>query len=504
MTGQDAHKGSGTGAGSPTPRELQANTFDVVVVGAGPGGYVAAIRAAQHGLRVAVVEKDRLGGACANRGCIPTKAMLHGADTAHTLATAPRVGFQVGEVSFDMGALVTFSRDVVARLVGGIAGLLDANGVEVVHGSAHLPAKGHVTVTGEDGSVRELHADHTILATGARPRSIPGVEPDGERIWTSTEALHPEARPESLVVVGSGAIGMEFASLYADLGTRVTVLEVAPRVLPVEDADVSAFVERAFTKRGITVHTGVGVRSVQVDEGADPGSGPGSVTTVVAVPGGEEMVLTSERVLVATGVAPNSEGLGLEELGVELERGFVVTDEWCRTGVAGLYAIGDVAGAPCLAHKASHEGVVCIDHIVGEPDVRPLQRDFVPGCTYSRPQVASLGFTEEQARGRGRDVQVGVFDLSGNGKALAQDEPAGFVKTVFDAATGELLGAHMVGPEVTEMIQGFGIAHSLEATAESLAEVVFAHPTVSEAMHESVLASMGRAIHWPPARRRKR
>ncbi|MGO3796737.1 MAG: dihydrolipoyl dehydrogenase [Pauljensenia sp.] len=479
-----------------TPRERQANTFDVVVVGAGPGGYVAAIRAAQHGLRVAVVERDHLGGACANRGCIPTKALLHGAGTAHTLATASRVGFTVGDVDLDMGALVAFSRGVVSRLVGGIAALLDANGVEVVHGTAHLPAKGRVTVTGEDGSVRELRTDHTILATGARPRSIPGVEPDGERVWTSTEALHPDTRPDSLVVIGSGAIGVEFASLYADLGTQVTLLEVAPRILPVEDEDVSRFVEREFTRRGIAVHTGVAVCSVHVEDAAE------SVTTVVATGGGEEVVLSSQRVLVATGVAPNSEGLGLEELGVHLERGFVVTDQWCRTGVAGLYAIGDVAGAPCLAHKASHEGVLCVDHIVGEPGVRPLERDFVPGCTYSRPQVASLGFTEAQARQGGHEVRVGVFDLSGNGKALAQDEPVGFVKTVFDAATGELLGAHMVGPEVTEMIQGFGIAHTLEATAESLAEVVFPHPTVSEAMHESVLASLGRTLHWPPARRR--
>lgn len=496
VSGRAASGAASARVTTPTPRERRADTFDVVVVGAGPGGYVAAIRAAQHGLRVAVVERDRLGGACANRGCIPTKALLHGAETAHTLATASRVGFTVGDVDLDMGALVAFSRGVVSRLVGGIAGLLDANGVEVVHGTAHLPAKGRVTVTGEDASVRELHTDHTILATGARPRSIPGVEPDGERVWTSTEALRPDARPDSLVVIGSGAIGVEFASLYADLGTQVTLLEVAPRILPVEDEDVSRFVEREFTRRGITVHTGVAVRSVHVDAPAD------TVTTVVGVPGGEEVVLGSERVLVATGVAPNSGGLGLEELGVTLERGFVVTDQWCRTGVAGLYAIGDVAGAPCLAHKASHEGVLCVDHIVGVPGVRPLERDFVPGCTYSRPQVASLGMTEAQARQRGHRVEVGVFDLSGNGKALARDEPTGFVKTVFDATTGELLGAHMVGPEVTEMIQGFGIAHSLEATAESLAEVVFPHPTVSEAMHESVLASLGRSIHWPPARGR--
>jgi dihydrolipoamide dehydrogenase len=475
-----------------SPLQLQADTFDVVVIGGGPGGYVAAIRAAQHGLRVAVVERAELGGVCANWGCIPTKAMLHGADVAHAIEESAALGFAVGGVAFDMGSLVGFSRRVVAQLTGGIAGLLDANGVEVVRGSATVSGKGALRVRLADGAVRDLRGSHIIVATGARPRSIPGVVPDGDRIWTSTDALRPAELPESLVVIGSGAIGVEFASLYRDLGSAVTLLEAAPSILPVEDADVSAFVERQFAGRGISVHTGVAVDAVEAR--------PGEVVVRFRTATGQEVTTVADRVLVATGVTANSAGLGLEELGVRFDRGFVVTDEWCRTAVAGIYAVGDVAGAPCLAHKASHEAVLCVDRIVGEPAVHPLDRDYVPGCTYSRPQVASLGLTERQARETGRAQQVGVFDRQGNGKAHALNEPSGFVKTIFDGETGELLGAHLVGPEVTEMIQGFGIARGLEATAESLADIVFAHPTVSEAMHESVLAALGRALHWPPAK----
>jgi dihydrolipoamide dehydrogenase len=475
-----------------SPLQLQADTFDVVVIGGGPGGYVAAIRAAQHGLRVAVVERAELGGVCANWGCIPTKAMLHGADVAHAIEESAALGFAVGGVAFDMGSLVGFSRRVVAQLTDGIAGLLDANGVEVVRGSATVSGKGALRVRLADGAVRDLRGSHIIVATGARPRSIPGVVPDGDRIWTSTDALRPAELPESLVVIGSGAIGVEFASLYRDLGSAVTLLEAAPSILPVEDADVSAFVERQFAGRGISVHTGVAVDAVEAR--------PGEVVVRFRTAAGQEVTMVADRVLVATGVTANSAGLGLEELGVRFDRGFVVTDEWCRTAVAGIYAVGDVAGAPCLAHKASHEAVLCVDRIVGEPAVHPLDRDYVPGCTYSRPQVASLGLTERQARETGRALQVGVFDLQGNGKALALNEPSGFVKTIFDGETGELLGAHLVGPEVTEKIQGFGIARGLEATAESLADIVFAHPTVSEAMHESVLAALGRALHWPPAK----
>lgn len=473
-----------------SPLEHQQDAFDVVVIGGGPGGYVAAIRAAQHGLRAAVVERAELGGVCANWGCIPTKAMLHGADVAHAIDSASALGFTVGEVGFDMAGLVAFSRSVVSRLTGGIAGLLAANGVEVVAGTAFVPAKGQVRVTGADGAERTLRADHIVVATGARPRSIPGVQPDGERIWTSTDALRPAALPASLLVIGSGAIGVEFASLYRDLGSEVTIVEAAPSIMPLEDAEVSAFVQKRFEARGMRVESGAKVVSVTPH--------PDRVETTFLTAAGAEVTVVSERVLVATGIAANSEGLGLEELGATIARGFVTTDEWCRTGVAGIYAIGDVAGGPCLAHKASHEAVICIDRIAGEPHVRPLDRDYVPGCTYSRPQVASLGLTEQQARERGAAISIGRFDLTGNGKALALGDANGFVKTIFDASTGELLGAHLVGPEVTEMIQGLDIAHTLEATAETLAEVVFAHPTVSESIHESVLDSLGKAIHWPP------
>lgn len=530
------------------------DSFDVLVIGAGPGGYVAAIRAAQHGLRTAIVERGNLGGVCLNVGCIPTKAMLHGAQVAHTLADAGKYGFTVpGGTVFDIGQLVKFSDSVVSRLVAGVRALLAANGVEVVTGSAKLTGKGEVSVTDqagttpdgrqragephsaetvrshdgtrrpdalqlEDAGARVLHADHIIVATGARPRVLPGITPDGKNIWTSTDALRPTKLPKSLVIIGSGAIGTEFASLYAGLGTRVTLLEALDSILPVEDAAVSAAMVRQLQVQGVRCEAGVRVVSVTSQEpdalaglspadhdmppgsilgSAEAGNGAGVATTITLANGQSETV-HSEHVLVAAGVMPNTEGLGLAELGVRFERGFIATDEWCRTGVAGLYAIGDVAGGPCLAHKASHEAIICVDHLAGVAGVRPLDRVFVPRCTYSRPQIASLGYTEKQARELGRRIEVGVFDLAANGKALAQGEAAGFVKTIFDSESGELLGAHMVGPEVTEMIQGFSIARSLEATADELAETVFPHPSVSEAMHESVLASLGRAIHVLP------
>lgn len=387
---------------------------------------------------------------------------------------------------------MAYSRSVVKRLIGGIAALLSANRIEVIHGTATLTGKGEVRVAGADGGTRVVCATHVILATGARPRQLPGMEPDGERIWNSTDALRPRELPASLLVIGSGAIGIEFASLYSDLGSAVTVLEALPSILPAEDADVSAAVVRQLMGRGIVLEAGVRVTSVEV--------GPDDVTTTFVTASGREQRVVTERVLVAAGVVPNTEGLGLAELGVEFDRGFVRTDAWCRTAVAGLYAIGDVAGGPCLAHKASHEAFICVDHLVGSTDVRPLDRAFIPRCTYGRPQIASIGLTEAQARATGRPLQVGVFDLAGNGKALAQGEGTGFAKTIFDERTGELLGAHMVGPEVTELIQGFSIAHGLEATADSLAEIVFPHPSVSEAMHESVLAALGRAIHSVPVR----
>lgn len=466
-------------------------SYDVLVIGAGPGGYVAAIRAAQHGLRVGIVERGELGGVCANVGCIPTKAMLHGADVAHAIRESAGLGFAVAGVVFDIEQLVGYSRSVVKRLTGGIAALLNANGVEVLHGTATLTGKGEVSIAQPDGAF-VVRATHTILATGARPRQLPGMEPDGDRIWNSTDALLPKELPNSLLVIGSGAIGIEFASLYSDLGTSVTVLEALGSILPAEDADVSAAVVRQLKGRGLRLEAGVKVLSVE--------AGPDAVTTTFVTASGQEEKVVTERVLVAAGVVPNTEGLGLAELGVEFDRGFVKTDSWCRTGVAGLYAIGDVAGGPCLAHKASHEAFICVDHLAGVTGVHQLDRPFIPRCTYGRPQIASIGYTEAQARATGRPLEVGVFDLAGNGKALAQGEGTGFAKTIFDAETGELLGAHMVGPEVTELIQGFSIAHGLEATAESLAEIVFPHPSVSEAMHESVLAALGRAIHSLPTR----
>lgn len=461
--------------------------YDVIVVGSGPGGYVAAIRAAQHGLRTAVVERDRLGGICLNWGCIPTKALLHGADVAHTLANLRPLGFSASGVEFDMARLVEFSRSVSGRLSDGIGYLMKKNGIDVVRGSARLLDKGVVAVTAADESVSEYRADHIILATGARPRSVPGVVPDGDRVWTYFDALVPSELPKSLLVIGSGAIGVEFASLYNDLGTDVTLVEVAPQIMPVEDAAVAGHVRRQFEKRGIRIHTGASVSELTV--------GTNAVTVAVRSADGTIDESTVDRVLVAAGIQGNVEDLGLEELGVEVERGFVTTDQWCRTTAFGVYAIGDVAGAPCLAHKASHEAVLCVDRLAGADHVRPLDRDYVPGCTYARPQVASLGLTEERARATGRRLQIGQFDLQASGKALAIGEADGFVKTIFDADSGELLGAHMVGPDVTEQIQGFGIARSVEATADDLAEVVFAHPTLSEAMHESVLAALGRPIN---------
>lgn len=461
--------------------------YDVIVVGSGPGGYVAAIRAAQHGLRTAVVERDRLGGICLNWGCIPTKALLHGADVAHTLANLRPLGFSASGVEFDMARLVEFSRSVSGRLSDGIGYLMKKNGIDVVRGSARLLDKGVVAVTAADESVSEYRADHIILATGARPRSVPGVVPDGDRVWTYFDALVPSELPKSLLIIGSGAIGVEFASLYNDLGTDVTLVEVAPQIMPVEDAAVAGHVRRQFEKRGIRIHTGASVSELTV--------GTNAVTVAVRSADGTIDESTVDRVLVAAGIQGNVEDLGLEELGVEVDRGFVTTDQWCRTTAFGVYAIGDVAGAPCLAHKASHEAVLCVDRLAGADHVRPLDRDYVPGCTYARPQVASLGLTEERARATGRRLQIGQFDLQASGKALAIGEADGFVKTIFDADSGELLGAHMVGPDVTEQIQGFGIARSLEATADDLAEVVFAHPTLSEAMHESVLAALGRPIN---------
>lgn len=463
-----------------------SDQYDVLVIGGGPGGYVAAIRAAQLGLRTALVEKQHLGGICLNWGCIPTKAMLKGAEVAHTLQHLQTFGFSAQNIQFDIQVLVAHSRAVSKKLTSGIAYLLKKNAVTVIDGHARLTGKGHVSVSAAEGE-RTLTASHIILATGARPRSLPAIVPDGQRIWSYFDALVPTRVPTSMLIIGSGAIGVEFASLYHDLGCAVTVVEVARQIMPVEDQEVAALVQREFEQRGIRVLTGASVTAVHSD--AD------QARCQVRLADGSEEVVQVEQVLLAAGIQANSEDLGLEALGVDTERGFIKTDPWCRTNVAGLYAIGDVAGAPCLAHKASHEGVLCVEKLAGVEGVHPLDKAFIPGCTYARPQVASLGLTEAAARAGGRNVKVGRFDYQANGKALALGEGKGFVKTVFDADSGELLGAHMVGPEVTEQIQGFGIAHSLEATEHALSQVIFAHPTLSEAMHEAVLAAGGKALH---------
>ena len=463
-----------------------STSFDVIVVGGGPGGYVAAIRAAQLGLSTALVEKQHLGGICLNWGCIPTKALLKGAEVAHTLAHAADFGFTIGEVNFDLKRLVKHSRDVSARLSGGIGYLMNKNGITVVDGCARLAGKSRLSVA-TGGKTVEYRANHIVLATGARPKPLPGIEPDGDRVWTYFEAMVPESLPESLLVIGSGAIGVEFSSLYNDLGVDVTLVEVLDQVMPVEDAEVSAFARQQFERRGVKVKTST--RVTAIEKHAD------SVTCELVGADGSTESVTVERVILSAGIQGNVENLGLEELGVETDRGFIVTDPWCRTNVAGVYAIGDVSGPPCLAHKASHEGVTCIEKLAGVEGVHPLDKSRVPGCTYCRPQVASVGMTEAQARAVGKSVNVGRFNLQANGKALAIGEATGFVKTIFDAQSGELLGAHMIGPEVTEQIQGFGLAQSLEATEADLAHAVFPHPTVSEAMHEAVLDALGRAVH---------
>ena len=460
--------------------------FDVVVIGGGPGGYVAAIRAAQLGLSTALVEQQHLGGICLNWGCIPTKAMLKGAEVAHTLKHLPTFGFSVENIQFDIAQLVAHSRGVSQRLTSGIAYLLKKNGVRVVDGRGRVTAKGRVSVTTQAGD-QELQARHIILATGARPRALPGLAADGHKIWSYFEALVPQSVPPSLLVIGSGAIGVEFASLYSDLGSQVTLVEVARQIMPVEDQEVASLVQREFEQRGIRVLTQARVSAVQGEVGA--------LQCRVALSDGSEQTLQVSQVLLAAGIEPNTGEMGLEALGVEFENGFIKTDPWCRTNVAGLYAIGDVAGAPCLAHKASHEGVLCVEKLAGVDGVHPLDKTRIPGCTYARPEVASLGLTELAARAGGHNIAVGRFDYQANGKALAMGEGKGFVKTIFDADSGELLGAHMVGPHVTEQIQGFGIARALEATDVELSQVIFAHPTLSEAMHEAVLAARDRALH---------
>ena len=461
-------------------------SFDLVVVGGGPGGYVAAIRAAQLKMKVALVEREHLGGICLNWGCIPTKALLRAAELRHSIDEMAAFGITVsGEVSIDLPAVVKRSRKVAGRLSAGVQHLLKKNKVTVFDDLATLGAR--------RGDFREvklaggttLTAKNVILATGARARSLPGIEPDGKTILTYREAMVPETMPKSLVIIGSGAIGSEFASFYLDMGVEVTLIEALDRILPVEDAEISDFVQKAFVKRGMKVVTGARLAGLKA-----------TAKNVTASFEGDIAPVTAERAIMAVGITGNSESLGLEGTKVKIDRGHIVTDGYGATGEPGVYAIGDVTGPPWLAHKASHEGIICVEKIAGEPGVHAIADGSVPGCTYCRPQVASVGMTEAAAIEAGHKVRVGRFPMLANGKAIALGDDQGLIKTVFDAATGELLGAHMVGPEVTELIQGYAIARTLEATEAELIQTIFPHPTLSEAMHESVLDAYGRAIHF--------
>jgi dihydrolipoamide dehydrogenase len=464
---------------------MAAKTFDVVVIGAGPGGYVAAIRASQLGLKVAIVEREHMGGICLNWGCIPTKAMLRSSEVFHLMHRAKEFGLKADGIGYDLDAVVKRSRAVAKQLNGGVGHLMKKNKVEVFMGAATLPAKGKVSVKTDKGT-EELGAKNIILATGARARELPGLEADGDLVWTYKHALQPPRMPKKLLVIGSGAIGIEFASFYNTLGADTTVVEVMDRVLPVEDAEISAFAKKSFTKQGMKIMEKSMVK--QLDRGK------GKVVAHIEA-GGKVEKMEFDTVISAVGIVGNVEGLGLEELGVKIDRTHVVTDEYCRTGVDGLYAIGDIAGAPWLAHKASHEGTMVAELIAGKNKVHPVKPEAIAGCTYCHPQVASVGYTEAKAKELGYKIKVGRFPFIGNGKAIALGEAEGMVKTVFDEKTGELLGAHMIGAEVTELIQGYVVGRQLETTEEDLMHTVFPHPTLSEMMHESVLDAYDRVIH---------
>lgn len=464
---------------------MSAKRFDMVVIGAGPGGYVAAIRGAQLGLRVAIVEREHMGGICLNWGCIPTKAMLRSAEVFHLMQRATEFGLSADGLGYDLDAVVKRSRGIARQLNAGVGHLLKKNKVTAIMGTARLDGPGRVHVTTETGT-QLLETANVVLATGARARELPGLEADGDRVWTYKHALTPKRMPSKLLVIGSGAIGIEFASFYATLGTEVTVVEVMDRILPVEDEEIAEFAKKQFVKQGMNVIEGAMV--TRLDRRKD-----GVVAHVDKC--GDKSTMAVDTVICAVGIVGNVEELGLEESGVRVEKTHVVTDAMCRTGVEGLYAIGDLAGAPWLAHKASHEGVMVAELIAGGQP-HPVSPDSIAGCTYCHPQIASLGLTEAQARAQGHDVRVGRFPFIGNGKAIALGEPEGLVKTVFDSASGALLGAHMVGAEVTELIQGYVVGRQLETTEVELMQTVFPHPTLSEMMHESVLDAWGRAIHF--------
>lgn len=460
--------------------------FDLVVIGGGPGGYVAAIRAAQLKMKTALVEREHLGGICLNWGCIPTKALLRSGEVFDMMHHLKSFGFSADNLSYDTAAVVKRSRQVAGQLTKGVGHLLKKNKVTVIDGQAALAGSGSINVKTKSGT-EKIKAKNIILATGARARQLPGLEADGKLIWTYKEAMMPEEMPKSLLVVGSGAIGIEFASFYHSMGVDVTVVEVLDRILPVEDEEISAFAHKQFKKRGLKLITGAQVKALD--------KGKNDVTATIEA-GGKTEKLKVDRVIMAVGIVGNIEDLGLDDTKVKVEKTHVVVDEWCKTGEPGVYAIGDLVGPPWLAHKASHEGVMCVEKIAGSNDVHPMDVTKIPGCTYCTPQIASVGYTEAAAKKAGYEVKIGRFPFIGNGKAIALGEPEGMVKTVFDAKTGELLGAHMVGAEVTEMIQGYVIARQVEATELDLMHTVFPHPTLSEMMHESTLDAYGRAIHF--------
>lgn len=478
-----------------------ATSYDVLIIGGGPGGYVTAIRAAQLGFKTALVEREHLGGICLNWGCIPTKALLRSAEIFHYANHASDYGLKLeGKMGFNIADVIKRSRGVSGQLNGGVGFLLKKNKVDVIWGEAKITKPGEVIVgKATKPAVEPQHpvpkgvlgegaynAKHIIIATGARPRALPGIEPDKKLIWTYFEAMTPDIMPKSLIVMGSGAIGIEFASFYRTMGAEVTVVEVMPQILPVEDAEIAALARKRFEKQGIKILTGAKVTGVT--------KSANSVTANIEDDKGAKQAITADRLISAVGVVGNIEGLGLEALGIKTDRGCIVTDGLGKTNIAGIYAIGDVAGPPMLAHKAEHEGVICIEGIKGL-NVHPMDKQKIPGCTYCHPQVASVGLTEAKAKEAGYTVKVGRFPFMGNGKAIALGEPDGLVKTIFDAKTGKLLGAHMIGAEVTELIQGYVVAMGLETTEEELMHTVFPHPTLSEMMHESVLDAYGRAIH---------
>ena len=463
-----------------------ADRFDLIVLGGGPGGYVAAIRATQLGMNTALVEAEHLGGICLNWGCIPTKALLRAAEIHHLLHRLDEFGLAADNVRFDLPKVVARSRKVAKQLSDGVGFLMKKNKVRVFEGRGRIAGPGTVAIEAGGKAAGEISAPHIIIATGARARTLPAFAEGGDLVWTYREAMIPEKMPKSLLIVGSGAIGIEFASFYRQMGAAVTVVELMDRILPIEDEDISGLAAKAFKKQGIELITGAEVARVKKTRGS-------LTATIVTGSGGQEIV--AARMISAVGIAGNVEDIGLEDAGVKPEKSHIQIDQWGATSAGGLYAIGDVAGPPWLAHKASHEGVVCVERIAGHAGAHPLDTTTIPGCTYSAPQIASVGLTEAAARGLGHEVTVGRFPYIGNGKAIALGEAEGLIKTVFDAGSGELLGAHMIGAEVTELIQGYVVAKTHETTAQALAQTIFAHPTLSEAMHESVLDALGQALH---------